>query len=151
MKTQIVFDCADPDRLARFWAEALHYKVQDPPHGFATWQAALKAWNVPEEEWNSASAIVDPGGHGRVLRERGEAGKSGARRPAGDRRRRSQKGSWARRRDGGQLRGAAARNPEWHANQHGVAQDPAGRLPATGLRPVCGCLGERDRGPPILR
>src|SRR5947208_6708859 len=64
MKTQIVFDCADPDRLARFWAEALHYKVQDPPHGFATWQAALKAWNVPEEEWNSASAIVDPDGVG---------------------------------------------------------------------------------------
>ena len=63
-KTQIVFDCADPDRLARFWSEALHYKVQDPPHGFATWQAALKAWNVPEEEWNSASAIVDPDGHG---------------------------------------------------------------------------------------
>jgi hypothetical protein len=63
-KTQVVFDCADPDRLALFWKEALHYKVQDPPAGFATWEAALKAWNVPEEEWNSASAIVDPEGRG---------------------------------------------------------------------------------------
>jgi hypothetical protein len=63
-KTQIVFDTADPDRLATFWAEALHYKLQDPPAGFASWEAALKAWNVPEEEWNSAGAIVDPEGHG---------------------------------------------------------------------------------------
>ena len=63
-KTQVVFDCSDPDRLARFWAEALHYKPQDPPAGFATWEAALKAWNVPREEWNSASAIVDPEGRG---------------------------------------------------------------------------------------
>src|SRR5256884_2798676 len=67
-KTQIVFDTADPDRLARFWSQALHYKVQDPPAGFATWEAALKAWNVPEEEWHSTSAIVDPEGRGpRIL------------------------------------------------------------------------------------
>lgn len=62
-RTQVVFDTADPDRLARFWAEALHYKLQDPPPGFATWQDALRAMKVPEEEWNSASAIVDPEGH----------------------------------------------------------------------------------------
>lgn len=63
-KTQVVFDCGDPDRLARFWKEALHYKMQDPPGGFATWLDALKAMKVPEEEWNSASAIVDPDGRG---------------------------------------------------------------------------------------
>src|SRR5438128_5381909 len=63
-KTQVVFDCADPDRLAKFWSEALHYKLQDPPAGFSSWQAALKAWDVPAEEWNSASAIVDPEGRG---------------------------------------------------------------------------------------
>jgi hypothetical protein len=63
-KTQIVFDTPDPDRLARFWAEALHYKLQDPPAGFATWQDALRAMKVPEEEWNSARAIVDPEGRG---------------------------------------------------------------------------------------
>jgi Glyoxalase-like domain len=63
-KLQIVFDTQDPDRLAKFYAEALHYKLQDPPEGFSTWLEALKAWNVPEEEWNSASAIVDPEGKG---------------------------------------------------------------------------------------
>src|SRR6266851_3086663 len=26
---QIVFDCADPDKLATFWAAALHYTKQD--------------------------------------------------------------------------------------------------------------------------
>jgi len=38
---QIVFDCADPNKLATFWAGALHYKKQEPP-----------------------SAIVDPDGTG---------------------------------------------------------------------------------------
>jgi Glyoxalase-like domain len=77
-KTQIVFDTADPDRLARFWAEALHYKLQDPPAGFATWQDALKAWNVPEEEWNSLSAIVDPEARGpRILFQQMDTPKPG--------------------------------------------------------------------------
>src|ERR1700756_2503836 len=65
--TQIVFDTTDPERLARFWAQALHYKLQDPPAGFASWEAALKAWKVPEEEWNETSAIVDPDGRGRGI------------------------------------------------------------------------------------
>ncbi len=63
-RIQVVFDCADPDRLARFWAAALGYKLQDPPEGFASWQEALKAWNIPEDQWNSASAVVDPEGAG---------------------------------------------------------------------------------------
>ena len=63
-KIQIVFDCQDPEKLAEFYAEALHYKFQDPPNGFKSWQDALKSWGVPEEEWNSASAIVDPDGKG---------------------------------------------------------------------------------------
>jgi hypothetical protein len=61
---QIVFDCADPDKLAHFWAEALHYKIQDPPPGFDSWEAFLKAQGIPETEWNSASAVVDPDGGG---------------------------------------------------------------------------------------
>ena len=61
---QIVFDCADPDTLARFWAEALHYKIQDPPAGFDSWEAFLKAQGIPETDWNSASAVVDPDGVG---------------------------------------------------------------------------------------
>ncbi len=61
---QVTFDCADPDRLARFWAEALDYKLQDPPPGFASWPEFLKAQNVPEDKWDSASALVDPAGKG---------------------------------------------------------------------------------------
>jgi glyoxalase superfamily protein len=73
---QVVFDCADPDRLARFWATALHYRVQDPPDGFTSWEAWLADAGVPESEWNSASAIVDPEGAGpRVYFQRVPEGK----------------------------------------------------------------------------
>jgi len=61
---QIVFDCADPDKLATFWAAALHYKKQDPPAGFASWPDFLKAQGIPESQWTSASALVDPDGVG---------------------------------------------------------------------------------------
>lgn len=59
-----MFDCANPERLAEFWAEAAHYKVQDPPEGYASWEDWLREHGIPEEEWNSASAIVDPEGIG---------------------------------------------------------------------------------------
>ncbi len=61
---QVTFDCADPDRLATFWASALGYRKDDPPEGYESWEAFLKANGVPEEEWNSASAIIDPDGVG---------------------------------------------------------------------------------------
>lgn len=61
---QVVFDCADPDRVARFWAETLGYRIQDPPDGFESWEAFLNAQGVPRSEWNSASAVVDPDGTG---------------------------------------------------------------------------------------
>ncbi len=61
-KVQIVFDCRDPDALAAFYAVALHYQLQDPPAGFETWQAFLKAQGDPSPEWTSA--IVDPDGTG---------------------------------------------------------------------------------------
>src|SRR5213593_4346482 len=57
---QVVMDCADPDRLAPFWAAALGYKLQDPPEGYDSWPAFLAAIGIPEEQWNRASAIVDP-------------------------------------------------------------------------------------------
>lgn len=53
-------DCADPGRLALFWAEALHYRLRDPPEGFVSWEAWLEANGVPEQDWNSAGAVVDP-------------------------------------------------------------------------------------------
>jgi hypothetical protein len=61
---QVVFDCADPDRLARFWAEALGYKLQDPPSGYATWEIWAREQGIPEERMNDASAVVDPDGKG---------------------------------------------------------------------------------------
>jgi Glyoxalase-like domain len=61
---QVVIDCADPAQLSEFWAPALGYKLQDPPQGFASWQEFLVARGVPESEWNSASALVDPDGNG---------------------------------------------------------------------------------------
>ena len=73
---QVVFDTADPDREARFWAAALGYEVQSPPDGFATWEAFLEAQGVPRERWNDASAIVDPAGTGpRVYFQRVPEGK----------------------------------------------------------------------------
>jgi len=63
-RVQVVIDCADPGRLAPFWAEALHYQLQDPPAGFSSWQEWLQAQGIPESQWNSASAVVDPEGNG---------------------------------------------------------------------------------------
>jgi hypothetical protein len=59
---QVVFDSADPDRQSRFWAEALHYRLPDPPDEFATWQDWARAQGIPEENWNDDSAIEDPSG-----------------------------------------------------------------------------------------
>ena len=61
---QVVFDCADPDSLARFWAAALGYQLQSPPEGFDSWEQWLVAQGIPEDDWNSASAVVDPHGGG---------------------------------------------------------------------------------------
>lgn len=61
---QITFDAADPRALADFWAAALGYQVEAPPSGYASWDEALAAFGVPEELWNSRSAIVDPDGAG---------------------------------------------------------------------------------------
>jgi Glyoxalase-like domain len=61
---QVVFDCADPNRLARFWAEALGYKLDDPPEGYERWEDWLRDQGIPEERWNDASAVVDPDGDG---------------------------------------------------------------------------------------
>jgi hypothetical protein len=61
---QVTFDCADPGALSKFWAETLHYVLHPPPEGFDSWEAALESWGVPKEDWNSASAVIDPDGKG---------------------------------------------------------------------------------------
>ncbi|WP_181768634.1 VOC family protein [Streptomyces albidus (ex Kaewkla and Franco 2022)] len=61
---QFTFDAADPGGLSAFWAEALGYRLQDPPGGFDSWEQALDAMGVPPERRNDASAVVDPEGAG---------------------------------------------------------------------------------------
>src|SRR5579864_5304205 len=50
VRFQLVIDCADPDRLARFWAAALGYELAPPPTGFATWNDFYRDLGLPEEE-----------------------------------------------------------------------------------------------------
>ena len=57
---QVVIDCADPAKLASFWAEALGYVLQPPPPGFEAWPDWLREQGIPEEKWTDASAVVDP-------------------------------------------------------------------------------------------
>ena len=64
VRVQVTFDCRDPDRLARFWASALGYRLPDPPEGFDSWEDWLRGMGIPESEWNSASAVEDPDGVG---------------------------------------------------------------------------------------
>ncbi len=61
---QITFDCADPAGLAAFWVEVLGYRPQEPPAGFASWEQALAAMDVPPERHDDAAAVVDPTGSG---------------------------------------------------------------------------------------
>jgi hypothetical protein len=65
---QLVIDCADPDRLARFWAAALGYEFAPPPAGFATWNDLYREHGVPEEDLvDGVDRISDPDGHGPVI------------------------------------------------------------------------------------
>jgi hypothetical protein len=57
---QVVIDCADPERLARFWVQALGYIEEPPPSGFDSWESALTEWKVPESDWNTMAAAVAP-------------------------------------------------------------------------------------------
>ena len=59
---QVTFDCAEPERVARFWCEVLGYVVPPPPDGFATWDDADRA--LPPERQGAAFACVDPEGVG---------------------------------------------------------------------------------------
>lgn len=67
---QITFDAADPIALSRFWAEALHYVIQPPPHRplvpgedpFDAWAEFLDEVGIPADQREAASALVDPDG-----------------------------------------------------------------------------------------
>jgi hypothetical protein len=62
---QLVFDCNDPELLARFWASALGYVLEPPPEGFATWDDWRRDIGLPESELGiGTDSIVDAGGNG---------------------------------------------------------------------------------------
>jgi hypothetical protein len=65
IKFQLVIDCADPDRLAHFWAAALDYELAPPPGGFTTWKDYYRDLGLAEADLgDGADRISDPEGHG---------------------------------------------------------------------------------------
>ncbi|MFF9684964.1 VOC family protein [Streptomyces sp. NPDC014623] len=61
-QVQITFDCAEPERVARFWCEVLGYVVPPPPEGFATWDAYDRT--LPPERRGAGFVCMDPTGVG---------------------------------------------------------------------------------------
>jgi hypothetical protein len=59
---QVTFDCAEPERVARFWCEVLGYVVPPPPKGFDTWADFDRS--LPPDKQGSAYAAIDPTGVG---------------------------------------------------------------------------------------
>jgi hypothetical protein len=65
VRFQLVIDCAEPDRLARFWAAALGYQLAPPPADFATWNDYYRDLGIPEEDLaDGTDRISDPDGNG---------------------------------------------------------------------------------------
>ncbi|MEV0257336.1 VOC family protein [Streptomyces sp. NPDC050732] len=72
---QVTFDCAEPERVARFWCEVLGYVVPPPPEGFATWEDFHRS--QPPEEQGTWAACVDLSGVGpRLFFQRVPEGKT---------------------------------------------------------------------------
>ncbi|MFJ8048807.1 VOC family protein [Streptomyces luteogriseus] len=61
-QVQVTFDCAEPERVARFWCEVLGYVAPPPPTGFATWDDFNRS--LPPEERGSWALAQDPTGVG---------------------------------------------------------------------------------------
>lgn len=59
---QVTFDCAQPERLARFWCEVLGYEVPSAPEGFASWEDYNRS--LPPEDQDRSFACADPSGVG---------------------------------------------------------------------------------------
>ncbi|WP_406420412.1 VOC family protein [Streptomyces sp. NBC_00873] len=63
----VTLDCAQPTRLAEFWALALGYVPKPPPAGFGSWEEWFAHHGVPEEEWDDGAYLCDPDGVGPTL------------------------------------------------------------------------------------
>ena len=74
-EVQVTFDCAEPERVGRFWCEVLGYVVPPPPPGFASWDEFDRS--LPADRQGSAFACVDPTGAGpRLFFQRVPEGKT---------------------------------------------------------------------------
>src|SRR5580704_17231765 len=74
-QVQVTFDCAEPERVGRFWCEVLGYVEPPPPKGFATWDDFDRA--LPPDLQGSAFACIDPSGVGpRLFFQRVPEGKA---------------------------------------------------------------------------
>ncbi|WP_432249886.1 VOC family protein [Streptomyces sanyensis] len=72
---QVAFDCAEPERVARFWCEVLGYVMPPPSAEFATWEDYRRA--QPPEEQGSWAGCQDPSGAGpRLFFQRVPEGKT---------------------------------------------------------------------------
>ena len=59
---QVTFDCAEPERVGRFWCEVLGYVPPPTPEGFDTWADYDRA--QPPQEQGAWFACTDPTGVG---------------------------------------------------------------------------------------
>ncbi|MET7396667.1 VOC family protein [Dactylosporangium sp. NPDC005572] len=62
MTWTLTIDCTDAGRQAAFWCLALDYVPAAPPRGWDTWEAWLRHFDVPEDEWDDGATIEDPSG-----------------------------------------------------------------------------------------
>jgi hypothetical protein len=77
-KIQVVFDAAEPEKLAEFWELALGYVVEPPPEDFDSWQDFASSIGIPEQEGGEVASRIDPAGEGpRLYFQRVPEGKTG--------------------------------------------------------------------------
>jgi hypothetical protein len=63
-KIQVVFDAAEPTKLAEFWVLALDYVIEPPPEGLGSREAFVRSLGIGEEEFGDATALIDPADEG---------------------------------------------------------------------------------------
>jgi Glyoxalase-like domain len=61
-QVQVTFDCAEPERVARFWCEVLGYVAPEPPEGYPSWDAFHRS--LPAQDRGSSFSCSDPTGVG---------------------------------------------------------------------------------------
>jgi len=76
-KIQVVFDAAEPEKLAEFWGLALGYVPEPPPEGFESWEEFARSAGIPEADFGEVSSRIDPAGEGpRLFFQRVPEGKT---------------------------------------------------------------------------